>query len=273
MKSTSCFRLFVVLLCSCWASLLLAQTTTQDVVYLKNGSIIRGEVVEYQAEGKIKIEIAGGSLLVYDSSEVVKMEKETINAPRTTNNRPNPVRPKPEERHLMDKGYYVMMGLTSIGAELPPSIPLPGIGGDVAAGWRLNPHLLVGAGTSLHVALAQSFWQTYGHVRFNFLSKTSFTPYLDGQVGYGLLLSPNAIMNGNNFGWMDGIQSIDFARGGFYARPAVGVRFASRNAVHCFLDIGCTFQDSYYEGRTWNQLVFIERRLLQRVSIRVGMVF
>ena len=262
-------RIVLMGLLLCCASWLSAQTT-QDVVYLKNGSIIRGQVIEYQSAGKIKIQITGGSVLVYESSEVEKMEKETVNAQTAPvqNNKP----PEPKEKHTFERGTYVMLGLTSIGAS-PGGIPLPGIAGDVIMGWRLNPYFQAGGGLTLHVALSQSLLQAHGHFRFNILGKRSFSPYIDGQVGYGLLLTPNAIANDFTFNFMDGVQSVEYARGGFYARPAVGVRFASKNTVHCFLDIGVTIQDTYYKGMTWNQFPFEERRLLLRTSIRVGMVF
>lgn len=266
-------KIFILVL-SLWTSILWSQTT-QDVVYLNNGSIIKGQVIEYNPNGKIKIEIAGGSILVYEAKEVQKMTKETISTPETpTTTTPTkpPVKQK-LEKHMVSKGRYIMLSTGFVGAELPPAIPLPALWGEAIMGVRLTPHLSVGGGLGLQVAVAQSFLQGFGHIRLNF-SKRSFSPYVDGQVGYGLLLNPNGLVNQQNtWNWMDGVQSVRTARGGWYARPAVGVRFASVSSVHCFLDVGCTFQDSYYEGTTFNQVFFIERRLQIRPSIRVGMVF
>lgn len=50
---------------------------TRDVVYLKNGSIIKGQITEMNPSESIKIQTADGSLFVYQMSEVLKMEKES----------------------------------------------------------------------------------------------------------------------------------------------------------------------------------------------------
>ena len=49
---------------------------TKDVVYLKNGSVIKGHVVEFVPNGNIKIQTADGSIFVYGASEVEKIKKE-----------------------------------------------------------------------------------------------------------------------------------------------------------------------------------------------------
>ena len=49
---------------------LFSQNNTEDVVYLKNGSIIRGAIVEWRPDSIMKVEIAGGSQLVFNASEV-----------------------------------------------------------------------------------------------------------------------------------------------------------------------------------------------------------
>ncbi len=50
----------------------------RDVVYLKNGSIIRGKVVEMIPDSTIRIQTADGSVFVYPMKEVEKMTKEEV---------------------------------------------------------------------------------------------------------------------------------------------------------------------------------------------------
>ena len=56
-----------------------------DVVYLKNGSIIKGIVIEIIPNETIKIETADGSIFVYPFDEVERMEKVEVvgKKPRT----------------------------------------------------------------------------------------------------------------------------------------------------------------------------------------------
>ena len=47
---------------------------TQDVVYLKNGSVIRGTVIEQVPGKSLKIKTSDGSVFVYTMDEVEKYE-------------------------------------------------------------------------------------------------------------------------------------------------------------------------------------------------------
>ena len=68
-------RLFIclfVLLIGAAANFAMAQ----DVVYLKNGSVIKGSVVEIKPSESLKIKTADGSLFVYKMSEVDRIERD-----------------------------------------------------------------------------------------------------------------------------------------------------------------------------------------------------
>lgn len=53
-----------------------AQAGTQDVVYLKNGSIIRGEIIEQIPGESIKLQVADGSIFVFRFDEIQRIVKE-----------------------------------------------------------------------------------------------------------------------------------------------------------------------------------------------------
>ena len=48
----------------------------EDVIYLKNGSIVRGVIIEQIPDDSVKIQIQGGSLFIFRMSEVLKIVKE-----------------------------------------------------------------------------------------------------------------------------------------------------------------------------------------------------
>jgi len=58
---------------------LIAQT--KDVVHLKNGSVIKGSILEMIPEKTIKIQTTDGNIFVYNMSEVEKISKEAVAAP------------------------------------------------------------------------------------------------------------------------------------------------------------------------------------------------
>jgi hypothetical protein len=55
---------------------LIAQT--KDIVYLKNGSVIKGTILEMIPEKTIKIQTSDGNIFVYNMSEVEKVGKEAV---------------------------------------------------------------------------------------------------------------------------------------------------------------------------------------------------
>lgn len=50
---------------------------TQDVIHLKNGSVIRGTIIEQIPGVSVKIETADGNVFVYNMTEIAKITKET----------------------------------------------------------------------------------------------------------------------------------------------------------------------------------------------------
>lgn len=60
------------------AVLTFAQSNLQDVVYLKNGSVIRGIIIEQVPNKSIKIETNDRNIFVYQIEEVEKMTKEPV---------------------------------------------------------------------------------------------------------------------------------------------------------------------------------------------------
>jgi hypothetical protein len=53
-----------------------SESTWQDVVYLKNGSVIKGMIIEQIPNESLKIQTADGSIFVYDMAQVAKIAKE-----------------------------------------------------------------------------------------------------------------------------------------------------------------------------------------------------
>ena len=68
--------------------------TVVDVVYLKNGSVIRGTIVEQVPGESLKVQTADGSIFVYALDEVEKMTKEEVEeeeVSRPTGSKKSPV--------------------------------------------------------------------------------------------------------------------------------------------------------------------------------------
>ena len=53
-----------------------ANDNTEDVVYLKNGSVVRGQIIEHVAGKFVRVRTLGGSVFVFDESEIDVIKKE-----------------------------------------------------------------------------------------------------------------------------------------------------------------------------------------------------
>lgn len=75
----------------------------QDVVYLKNGSVVRGIILEQIPGKSLKIQTAGGSQFVYQMAEVEKMTKEAVNAtPNQSTSNVKVVAKAPKTKKVVD---------------------------------------------------------------------------------------------------------------------------------------------------------------------------
>jgi len=68
--------IFTVFLLSLVSLATFSQKRMEDVLYLKNGGVIKGDIREWVRDSIVKIEITGGSLLVFKANEVRLISKE-----------------------------------------------------------------------------------------------------------------------------------------------------------------------------------------------------
>jgi hypothetical protein len=66
----------VILVVASFAPVAASGEVYEDVIYLEDGSIIRGVIIEEVPGETYKIEIAGGSVFVFEADEVARIERE-----------------------------------------------------------------------------------------------------------------------------------------------------------------------------------------------------
>lgn len=173
-----------------------AQRKPMTTVFFKNGSVIKGAVIEYQLDGSIKIETADKSVWVFKSADVDKMEIS------------KPVKIKSEVDYSFKKGVF-----TQLQVEIMPSKKqstegtIPDLLGVV--GYQINKHFSVGVGTGVE-AYHVSMLPVFGDVRYYFLSDR-FTPFINLKAGYAFPLENQKDVNRNvdlksHGGLMGGIE-------------------------------------------------------------------
>lgn len=233
--------LFVLMLI---ASVTIGQDNVGDIIHLKDGTIIKGEVVEYKPKEKIKIKTKDGHLVSYESSEVARIEKNPKSKPSyIIDERP---------QHIKEKGWYhtLMGGTVFSGRGLifgnRGIVPF-GFMLDYASGYQFNRYF--GLGTSIGFLLPsfEAFVPICANIRGNIL-KTSFSPFYDINIGYGLSLN--------------GLVTSGTRDGGFHFHPSLGVQFASDKKAHTVLSLGYLMQ-----------LGGIHEFNVNAITIKVGVIF
>lgn len=156
----------------------LGQSHYQDVVFLKNGSIIRGIIIEQIPGQTLKIETADKSIFVFQMNEVEKMTREPIS------NRTNAI----SDKLNLKKGY---IGIIEIGDQV--GIGEYGIGRahlNIINGYQLNPYLFIGLGTGLryYFDIDDLYLPIFANLKVN-LSTSKVSPYFSAGIGSSLNLS------------------------------------------------------------------------------------
>ncbi len=165
----------------------------EDVIYLKDGSIIRGVIVEEVPGETYKIELYGGSVFVFEAAEIDYVSRELKEGiiTSTVAGKETPV----ETRRLFF-GFRGLVGSIYISDEA--LIPF---GGLFLAGWRAHdvytPALAVGyirtepKDGDHETVKAHNFVPIYIHNRFTYFRSRSMKIYSEFNVGYGLVYEEN----------------------------------------------------------------------------------
>lgn len=175
------FIYMFVLLIAAASSMAMAQ----DVVYLKNGSVIKGSVVEINPSESLKIRTADGSLFVYNMSEVDRIERDN-NSISNSSVFDSDEYLEPGFRGLVDIGANYGFG----DAEDNYQVSLAFTGG-----YQINKLLFVGAGVAPTLNLFDNKWKdevdasfvipVFTAVRLDFLNK-KVSPFINARIGYSI---------------------------------------------------------------------------------------
>lgn len=205
-----------------------------DLLYLKSGSIIRGQVLEQIPNKTVKIQMYDGSIYVYNMSHVLKIVKDTSRKklPATKSSKyddtfvENDRYPKRNNSHSL-KGYkgFIESGY-SFGDEERFEF-------NTSHGYQFNNYLFLGGGVGLHYypnGISSydecTLVPIFVNFRANFINK-KITPFADVKSGYSVG---------------------DFE--GFYASAGIGARFTLARKMALSIMVSYSYQeyeDYYYD--------------------------
>jgi hypothetical protein len=210
-KNNNMKKYLILVLLIAFASAAYAQQY-QDVVYLKNGSIIRGVIVEQIPNQSIKIESAG-NVFVFKMDEIEKITKEEISTPKSRHDgrvekvkgrreKQEDGQPKTPQTSALKRGYSGIAELAfgiGYGDAVERANELIKI--NLVNSFRFNPHVALGLSTGARFLMHEDIYLVpiMADLRINVLNRKA-SPYF--------VLNLGSAFNGSNsftdFGTMFG---------------------------------------------------------------------
>ncbi len=213
------------------------QNKTEDVIYLKNESVIRGRII-VQDSLRVKIQTADGTILVFGSSDIIKTDKQPSYA-----------------------GYRARAGAFAHFTELGPlvagkttidGVTTAAFSFQTVNGFRFNQFLFGGAGVGIDLYATQTMIPLFLSIRGDIYPGGSVIPFYFIDGGYAVNITQRSA------------TTSDF-RGGILYAGGVGVKIPFNRSAGFLISFGYRYQASSYISNTFkNDIEY------HRLAVRAG---
>lgn len=213
------------------------QNNMEDVVYLKNGSIIRGIIIEQVPNQSIKIQTKDRNVFVFKYDEIEKMTKENLPADNSNNISKVTDFKKSGFINLTEINYSPGIGEVKVGNYTVKNDDYS-FGFRTVNGYQLNEHLSLGIGVGIDKYKNTTLLPITFDARATIL-KGKVSPVFTANVGYAV-----------------GLNDV---KGGLVINPQIGIKtYISKNVAYLF-NVGFKWQGqeatyisgyNYYGGYT-----------------------
>lgn len=200
--------------------------TCPETVYLKNGSIIKGVIVEYQPEKSVKILTADNSVFVCNVDDIEKVTREPIDVAST-------------KGYLApQKGYRFFLAADQMVGDMT------GFKFTTTHGAQFNNKIFLGGGVGFCVADDDvEFYLSipvYANFRFDILNKKT-TPFIEARAGVAFAIEGTTGFYGNisvggrfkRFSLSTGVETLQGTEDYFRYEYDTDYVYSSWNYVDC----------------------------------------
>ncbi len=242
----------------CFAFPLFSQSSSVDVVILKNGNRLEGEIIQYEQHVKLILkQDGGGEIEIKDENieQIIQGVKRGENPPNTIFKSKKKTYPKTRNSGT----YFISQLAFAMGRSDEDGLAL-GAGTAFIAGKQFKPGFGVGVGIGLdnYARRGETIYPAFLDLRSYLPFKTkSGSYYATLNVGYGFAFARKSI-------------GINEAEGGYLIHPAIGFRTTTKEGVDVNIDAGMKLQKASFSRDLFTGDVEVRDLTFQRFAVRVG---
>lgn len=237
------------------------QNKVLDLVYLTDGSLLKGEIVEYKQDEFIRIILTSGTELKISSGEIERIRQQLPGEEKEPAAKEKKSKEKKKPVMAENKGWYNVTYLASYNGRVDGEFKM-GLGLQNIVGYQFNQFLGLGIGVGLDAQAldgSETLYPVYAEFR-GYFSKRVKSPYYSVSAGY-------------NFAFKNRKRDITEAKGGYLIHPAIGFRLAEDTETNVLIDIGYRFQQA-----TFTRVIPFDDKLIKeidyrRFTVRLGLIF
>lgn len=224
-----------------------------DVVWLKDGSRLVGEITRWDLDSGLELKLASGSVMAIPKREISQVFQQVKPG---TEHELIPVKIK-KPYAFREQGIYHQLSAFFHGSE-----DYGGSGLQYALGYRFNRMLSLGAGIGYEtneIGNGRNLTPIFAEVR-GFLLAEKVTPY------YGLKIGHSIADNESDLFFPERGQ------GGIYISPEIGLRIGAQR-LNFFVGVEYKFQEAKYTADWGPDYSFTDHVTYKRIALRTGILF
>ena len=232
--------LFLLLFCCVLQTSFAQDKSYGDLVYLKNGSVFRGKIIEYTPGEDLKIELYGANVITIQDADIERVVQQ-VPASNAEGGKDREQVDLMEEPHqprvlppLRETGWYDLVQLGFLAATSDGGSVI-GLTASNVLGYQWDSRLGAGLGIS---------YDGYRPSR----AETIVSVYAEGRVyPFADKLNWFAAL-GAGYGFAPRSKSLDVvtAQGGLMGTVSIGYRFQTMDQSESLLEYGLRYQDAYF---------------------------
>jgi hypothetical protein len=239
----------------------LTDTSIVDVVWLRDGSKLRGTILKWDLPRGMEFKLLTGAEILIPKADIKRVEQDVpfMKTPVATRYERKP--PVKTEYAFKEKGWYNnSSGFINFSYS-------GGAGVHHAIGYRFDRMLGIGLGMGVELHdfnSTRKFIPIYAEARGFFFPK-KVTPYYALKMGYGIGLK--------GYAEWEVSEQIE-ARGGFHFSPELGMRFGGGD-VSYYAGVEYKIQNAVFKYRDFfgNGGINTDKISYRRVELRTGLLF